>query len=67
MMNPDLAELCRQLRLAHVQFFRASDLVALLQEKFATGTLSRFREKLKKMDLIILDEVGYVPFNQTGS
>ncbi|WP_159888747.1 IS21-like element helper ATPase IstB [Paenibacillus puerhi] len=50
-----------------VQFFRASDLVALLQEKFAAGILSRFREKLKKMDLIILDEVGYVPFNQTGS
>lgn len=50
-----------------VQFFRASDLVSLLQEKFAVGMLSRFREKLKKMDLIILDEVGYVPFNQTGS
>jgi DNA replication protein DnaC len=50
-----------------VQFFRASDLVALLQEKFAAGMLNRFREKLKKLDLIILDEVGYVPFNQTGS
>jgi DNA replication protein DnaC len=50
-----------------VQFFRASDLVSLLQEKFAVGTLNRFREKLKKMELIILDEVGYVPFNQTGS
>ncbi|WP_338555580.1 IS21-like element helper ATPase IstB [Paenibacillus sp. KS-LC4] len=50
-----------------VQFFRASDLVSLLQEKFAASMLSRFREKLKKMDLIILDEVGYVPFNQTGS
>ena len=50
-----------------VQFFRASDLVSVLQEKFAAGSLSRFREKLRKMDLIILDEVGYVPFNQTGS
>lgn len=50
-----------------VQFYRASDLVAVLQEKFAVGTLSRFREKLKKMDLLILDEVGYVPFSQTGS
>lgn len=29
--------------------------------------LSQFREKQKKMDLIILDEVSYVPFNQTGS
>lgn len=58
-------EACRQ---GHaVQFFRASDLVSLLQEKFAAGSLSRFREKVKKVDLLILDEVGYVPFNQTGS
>ena len=58
-------EACRQ---GHaVQFFRASDLVAVLQEKFASGMLSRFREKLRKMELLILDEVGYVPFNQTGS
>ena len=58
-------EACRR---AHaVQFFRPSDLVSLMQEKFAAGTLSRFRKKLKKMELIILDEVGYVPFNQTGS
>lgn len=35
--------------------------------KFAAGTISRFREKLKKVDLLILDEVGYVPFSQTGA
>lgn len=58
-------EACRQ---GHaVQFYRASDLVAVLQEKFAAGALSRFREKLRKTDLLILDEVGYVPFSQTGS
>ncbi|WP_010276867.1 IS21-like element helper ATPase IstB [Paenibacillus senegalensis] len=58
-------EACRQ---GHaVQFYRASDLVAVLQEKFAAGTLSRFREKLKKLELLILDEVGYVPFSQSGS
>jgi DNA replication protein DnaC len=50
-----------------VQFYRAADLVAVLQEKFAMGMLSRFREKIRKVDLLILDEVGYVPFNQTGS
>ncbi len=49
------------------QFYRASDLVAVLQEKFVAGTLSRFRDKLRKVDLLILDEVGYVPFSQTGS
>lgn len=55
-------------RLGHaVQFYRASDLVSLLQEKFAAGTLSRFREKLRKVELLILDEVGYVPFSQTGA
>lgn len=51
----------------NVQFYRASDLVAILQEKFAEGMLTRFRSKLRKMDMIILDEVGYVPFNQIGS
>lgn len=58
-------EACRQGKT--VQFYRASDLVAVLQEKFASGVISRFREKLKKADLFILDEVGYVPFSQTGS
>ncbi|GCL74642.1 hypothetical protein PN4B1_46120 [Paenibacillus naphthalenovorans] len=58
-------EACR--RGKAVQFYRSSDLVAVLQEKFASGTLSKFREKLRKMDLLILDEVGYVPFSQTGS
>lgn len=58
-------EACRQGKA--VQFYRASDLVAVLQEKFTSGTVSRFREKLKKADLLILDEVGYVPFSQTGS
>lgn len=58
-------EACRQGRA--VQFYRASDLVAVLQEKFAAGTITRFREKLRKLDLLILDEVGYVPFSQTGS
>ncbi|MBY0054147.1 ATP-binding protein [Brevibacillus agri] len=58
-------EACR--RGKAVQFYRASDLVSVLQEKFTAGTLSRFREKLKKVDLLILDEVGYVPFSQTGS
>lgn len=58
-------EACR--RDKAVQFYLASDLVALLQEKFTAGTLSQFRNKLRKVDLLILDEVGYVPFSQTGS
>jgi len=58
-------EACRRGKV--VQFYRASDLVAVLQEKFVAGTLSRYRDKLRKIDLLILDEVGYVPFSQTGS
>lgn len=58
-------EACRQGQ--WVQFYRAAELVAVLQEKFADGMLTRFRSKLRKMDLLVLDEVGYVPFNQTGS
>ncbi len=33
----------------------------------ALGVLARFQAKLKKAELLILDEVGYVPFSQTGS
>ncbi|WP_240688040.1 ATP-binding protein [Pseudalkalibacillus hwajinpoensis] len=29
--------------------------------------LSAFREKLEKVDLIILDEMGYLPFSKEGS
>ncbi|WP_258959337.1 ATP-binding protein [Paenibacillus tyrfis] len=49
-------EFCRRERA--VRFFRASDLVAVQLEKFAAGTLSRFWEKLRKTELLILDEVG---------
>ncbi len=50
-----------------VQFYRAAELVSILQEKFGQGLLTRFQAKLKKAELLILDEVGYVPFSQTGS
>ena len=58
-------EACRQGM--DVQFFRAADLVSILQEKFSEGLITRFRSKLRKLDMLILDEVGYVPFNQTGA
>lgn len=51
----------------NVQFFRAAELVAILQEKFGQGLLTRYQAKVRKADLLILDEVGYVPFSQTGS
>ncbi len=51
----------------NVQFYRAAELVSILQEKFAEGLITRFRSKLRKLEMLILDEVGYVPFNQTGA
>jgi len=49
------------------QFFRVSELVETLKEKFNQGSIRRFKSILKKKDLIILGEVGYVPFDQVGS
>lgn len=50
-----------------VQFFRVSELVETLKDKFNQGSIRRFKNKLKKTELLILDEVGYVPFDQVGS
>jgi len=50
-----------------VRFFRAVDLVNTLLEKHQAGTLSRFLQELRKCELLILDELGFVPFHQDGS
>lgn len=50
-----------------VRFFRVPDLVAMLQDKHSNGTLARFQKELTDCDLLILDEVGFVPFHQTGA
>jgi DNA replication protein len=50
-----------------VEFFRVSELVETLKDKFNQGSIRRFKSKLKKTELLILDEVGYVPFDQVGS
>ncbi|KRW90768.1 ATP-binding protein [Alicyclobacillus tengchongensis] len=50
-----------------VRFFRVSDLVAILQDKHESGTLARFQKELSTCELLILDEVGFVPFHQTGA
>ena len=58
-------EACR--REYSVKFFWVADLIATLQQKHTEGTLVKFRRELLKFDLLILDELGYVPFHQTGS
>jgi DNA replication protein DnaC len=50
-----------------VRFFRAVDLVNIMLEKHRLGTLVRFLRELQKCELLILDELGFVPFHQDGS
>lgn len=50
-----------------VQFFRVSELVEILKDKYSQGSIRRFKSILKKNELLVLDEVVYVPFDQLGS
>jgi DNA replication protein DnaC len=58
-------EACRQG--VDVRFFRVADLVATLQHKHQAGTLARFKKELDQCELLILDELGFVPFHPDGS
>ncbi|MED4080016.1 IS21-like element helper ATPase IstB [Halalkalibacterium halodurans] len=50
-----------------VRFYRVADLVAQLEDALAKGTLQRLKRQIESCDLLILDEVGYVPFQKQGS
>jgi len=50
-----------------VKFYRTAALVNLLSEAKAKGELQRFMNQLRKTDLLICDEWGYVPFEKDGS
>lgn len=50
-----------------VRFYRVADLVEQLEEALKTGTLQRLKRQIEKCQLLILDEVGYVPFQKQGS
>lgn len=58
-------EACR--RGIDVRFFRVSELVDTLKDRFNLGSLRRFTSQVKKCELLVLDEVGYVPFEQLGA
>jgi DNA replication protein DnaC len=57
-------EAARQRR--HVAFWRAADLVRSLVEARDKRELGRLQGRLRRVDLIVLDEVGFVPFDRTG-
>ncbi|WP_079480828.1 IS21-like element helper ATPase IstB [Halobacillus salinus] len=50
-----------------VRFYRVSDLVDTLEKMWREGKLQQFRNRFKKVDLIILDEMGYIPFSKEGA
>ena len=50
-----------------VRFFRVSDLVSSLERLWKERKLEAFRNRLNSADMIILDEMGYVPFSKEGA
>jgi hypothetical protein len=49
-----------------VRFFSTVDLVNALEQEKAAGKAGRIALELLRMDLVILDELGYLPFSQAG-
>ena len=50
-----------------VRFFRVTELITMLMEAREERQLMRLRTQLGKQDLLILDELGYVPASKAGS
>lgn len=50
-----------------VRFFRLSDLAVELREKYRAEDLTKMTKKLQQLDLLILDEVGYIPCDKLSS
>ena len=51
---------------ARGRFFNLVDLVNQLEQEKADGRSGRLAEKLLRFDLIVIDELGYLPFSQSG-
>ena len=50
-----------------MRFFRVTELATLLLEAREERQLGRLRSQLRKLDLLVLDELGYVPASQVGA
>ncbi|MFN7669506.1 MAG: IS21-like element helper ATPase IstB [Planctomycetota bacterium] len=57
-------EAARQRR--RVLFWRAADLVRALVEAKGQAELGRIHRRLQRAELLIVDELGFVPFDRTG-
>ena len=51
---------------ARVRFYSTVDLVNQLEQEKAQGKAGRIAASLLRVDLVILDELGYLPFSQAG-
>ena len=51
---------------ARVRFFTAVDLVNQLEAEARAGKAGKLADQLVRVDLVILDEVGYLPFPVSG-
>jgi DNA replication protein DnaC len=49
-----------------VRFYSTVDLVNALEQEKSQGKAGRIAASLLRMDLVILDELGYLPFSQAG-
>lgn len=49
-----------------VRFYSTVDLVNALEQEKVQGKAGRIAAALLRMDLVILDELGYLPFSQAG-
>jgi DNA replication protein DnaC len=58
-------EACAQGR--RVRFYRTTELVTALIEARDERSFLRFKANLAKLDLLVLDELGYVPASKVGS
>ena len=50
-----------------MRFFRVTELVTQLLEAREERQLGRLRSQLAKLDLLVLDELGYVPASKVGA
>jgi DNA replication protein DnaC len=51
---------------ARARFFNTVDLVNQLEAEARAGRQGRLADQMARRDLVILDELGYLPFAQTG-
>ncbi|MBK6660618.1 MAG: ATP-binding protein [Proteobacteria bacterium] len=49
-----------------VRFFSTIELVNLLEQEKATGKSGQLAHRLTYADVVVLDELGYLPFSQSG-